>query len=324
MSAVTPRTLVAVDPDGAVVWQKTFEDRVVSALFLDADGHLGVRSWQGAPFLLTLDRDGEELSDNPLPKEQIGDFAVGVDGSLFGLISNFQDSDRVAKVGPDGATVWESEALVPGCGDCSSQIALAGPDDRVVVATGWSPDGSGVTWTTRLIELAADGSVAWTRDMDGLFTQGPAVHTDGTLRIAVGLLKGPPYTTNLHAFGADGALLWQTDTQEDPEQTWGDPLVIAPSGTTLVHAFDAIDAVSATGEVLWRRPTQTNLDYDALVDPDGTLVLQIDGAVTALDAETGAERWTLAATSFPAGLALGLNRSMAVLSGNGLVLARDP
>ena len=54
------------------------------------------------------------------------------------------------------------------------------------------------------------------------------------------------------------------------------------------------------------------------------LVLQIDGKVMGFDAETGAVRWTLAGTSYPGGMALGPQGSMAVISGNGLLLARDP
>jgi outer membrane protein assembly factor BamB len=326
MSGVQPRTITAIDPDGTQAWSKTF-DWAVSGLFLGGDGHLRARVWDGTPHLVTLDRDGDQLGAADLPDHQFSGFAVGADGSLYSVIDDIGQpgSPRVAKLAPDGTPIWTSPALDPDCGSCSaSDIALVGSDGRPVIAISASSDA--VHFTTRIYGLAPDGSVAWEQKADGLTTQGPAAASDGSLRIAIGRgeIQTSDYTTILHAFGPDGAALWEADTHDDPEQTWGNPLVVTPDGITLVHAFGGLDAVDAKGHLLWHHAAQTNLYYDAFGDPNGMLVVQVDGKVRGLSAATGEERWTLDLPQYPYGLALGPKRSMAVLRGEALVLTRDP
>src|SRR4029079_3035376 len=158
------------------------------------------------------------------------------------------------RIEPDGTARWRSAPLDPNaCGGCISDIALLA-GHRVAIAT-LSTDSADL----RLLD-GMSGAVLWTRHLDGVLVQSPAVAQDHSIRIVNGVTDSAGVTTTIvSSFSAVGELLWQTRLQEDYEQTWEDALVIDPSGAAYVHTFHALISLDAGGQVRWRTEFPTNL-----------------------------------------------------------------
>jgi outer membrane protein assembly factor BamB len=231
----------------------------------------------------------------------------------------------VAKLDPTGALLWQSPPLDDGtCSPCQSPLALTADDDAVIaMLTGPMPR------HTTVYELDAHGQIAWQRDLPGIFTEGPVVAHNGTIRIVFASMA--TNTAKLVSLSAKGDVLWTADLNDDFQQTGDDDLVVGLDGVTVARTFNNIVAVDATGAVLWKMPVYPNGAYSAAVDAHGTLVV-LAGDVVGIDAHTGMKRWSVSGPGFDGGMlyfassmVLGASRSVVGATfGGALFLARDP
>lgn len=275
--------LVQVDAKGALVVQHDLGDRALRSLYVASDGTLHGVIAGPPPMLISMAPNGPVEKIAPLP-DNATRFAVASDGSLVAIETDYHSPDRVVHIARDGTELWTSPALDDGsCGGCISDPALF-DHDAVIVATYTLKGG------TTLRCLDDQGAIAWQRHIDGILTEGPAVASDGSLRLVTGVSGAAGPVTWVSAVSADGAPLWRTELDADYQQTGDDALVIATDGATFVHTFTALFAVGPAGKIRWRVDAPTNLSYDAVVDAHGVLVGLL-GAVRGLDAATGAERW---------------------------------
>ncbi|MEU8517412.1 PQQ-binding-like beta-propeller repeat protein [Kitasatospora sp. NPDC048722] len=248
-------------------------------------------------------------------------------GAQDGLYVSGYDG-RVSALDPrTGAVRWSSEITTPGHADTLDGCPMAVAEGLVCV-----------TSLTRLQVLdAATGAVRWQVEepdtMDAEWGDGPAVAGGRVFAVYGGALRsydaatgelrwsGLPDTGGAPA--AVGATVYTAGTPggvrafdaRSGEQRWEQNAVgkqftgpVVRSGGVFVADFDqttksstvyALDA--ATGRVLWRQAKQ---DTGTLAVSDGTVLLLGGSRLTALDAETGAIRWT---TAVPLGLGLGGN-----------------
>ncbi len=317
-TAITPRTVVAIEPDGSIAFSHTFAS-AVSSLVLTRDG-LRMRVFAIPPSLVSVARDGTVVDTVALPERQVGAFAVASDGSLYTSIVDFTNPDSVVKLTPQGVPVWTSPPVDTGFPGSISRIALS-RDDKAVFAT--RVDSS--AQATRLHELYPDGTEAWHTDLDGDFSfSGPAVALDGTLRIATTKATGANQAsvTTLYSLDASGQVLW-TSPVGDAQGPAGDQLAIGPDGTTVLRMFNDVYAYDATGAMRWMLPVYPNGPYDAVIDSTGTLLttagMPLDH-VTAIDVAGGAQLWSVPTGSELWRLAMG--PSGAVYGGQGSAVVR--
>jgi hypothetical protein len=279
-------TLAAITPDGTIAWS---QDLAARSPFLGADGKLHVATGGTTWTLLSFDTDGTMTQLGVLPDNVTYSF-VGSDGSLYGSSVDYTTmaADRVVKMTPDGQVVW-STALP--CHDCINSMALS-PDDGMVVALDITDGMGGLSG--RMVRLDASGNVAWTRDLAGSSADSVAVARDGSIRIALWLnsMTSIPSSRALAAIDPAGELLWQADVHQDPEQSGLDALVVRNDGTTVFRSFTHMNAIDASGHVLWsQRLDCPNCVYAAAADPGGGLVA-LRGSVQGIDPATGDMLWS--------------------------------
>jgi outer membrane protein assembly factor BamB len=287
---LSPHTLVILDAGGSLVATRDFRPDVIGGLFLAPDGLLSAQVGVDPRRLVRIGLDAVPTELGMMPPHSFR-FAIASDGTLVTSLVDFHSPDRLARVSPDGTVLWESEPIDDGtCGGCISEVALW-PDDRIVVMSlAVDPVDPGRGRTTAH-GLSAGGAETWQRTIDGILTQGPAIASDGTLRMVTGVTDEAGTTTTIVSSLTDrGEMAWQTRLPEDYEQTWDHALPIAPDGTTFVHTFRALTAIGPDGAVRWRIETPTNLSYDAVVDTHGTLAAML-GPIRGLDVATGEELW---------------------------------
>ncbi len=335
-SEVGPRTLVAIEPGGAVAWTHTFDVRI-SSLFLLADGLIRATldyddptpadpGGTASPALVAVRPDGSVASTITLPG-WMGDFAVDQAGSLYTAVGNGLEPYLVMKLATDGTIVWRSAPFDSRAG--VSEVALT-DQGSVVVEFGNHEIAPGST----LLELDPAGAVAWTRTFDDDFATGPAVASDGTIRVVT---LTPAHAVDLYAIDVAGEVVWRKEIAVDRGiYIYG--LAIGPDGTTILRGDEAMYAVDATGHLLWQLPVpMPNGFYNAAIDPWGTLV-SLGGSdpstIVGIDTKTGIQRWSVVAPSPrgdpPAGpleltgFAFGPSGSVVALTGLGFTLLRDP
>jgi hypothetical protein len=279
-------TLVALDTDGSVRWSYTF-DSGVGGLFLDPAGTLHAES--GVPRVLyTFDQAGNPTTQGTLPPNVSYGF-VGSDANLYGTSIDYEGSanDALVKMTPEGVVLWSTPLA---CNDCIAGTALS-PDDGLV-ATLIAPEGDGGL-AGSMVHLDASGNLLWTRTLAGFTAEDIAVAADGSIRIALWEdYQQTASTLVLVSISAAGDVLWQTDLHQDPEQTGDDPLVVTNDGTTVLRSFTHLNAVDATGAILWSTPlTCPNCAYAAGADPHGGLVVLVDD-IEGIDVATGKVLWS--------------------------------
>jgi hypothetical protein len=279
-------TVVALDPSGNVRWSNTFESGV-GGLFLATDGTLHVES--GVPRIMySFDAQGTMTTLGTLPPNVSYSY-VGSDADLYGASIDWEGStpDSFVKMTQDGTILWSTPLT---CNACIAAMALS-PDDGLVATLIASSGDGGLAGS--LLHLDASGNVLWTRDLPGFTAELIAVAPDGSTRIALWEdYQQPSSTTVLASFSAAGDLLWQTDLHQDPEQTGDDPLVVLNDGTTVLRSFTHLNAVDATGKLLWSTALSCpNCAYAAVADPDGGLVVLVDD-IEGVDVATGSVLWS--------------------------------
>lgn len=133
----------------------------------------------------------------------------------------------------------------------------------------------------------------WTFDIDGSFTGGPVIDTEGILYIAgrptaddSGDTESAPGA--LYALDASGTPQWETPLEGRPV---GSP-ALAADGTLYVAEKEGVSAVSPQGELQWHfTPDEEDPAMDGpIVGPDGTIYYKSLGGLVALT-PNGERRW---------------------------------
>jgi outer membrane protein assembly factor BamB len=293
-------TIAAFDANGSQAWSDKFDGQGSGALqgprslFLSTDGTLHFIGSGPGPTLVVLDRDGTLGPTYPLPASLARELAVGRDGSLYVQLWVGQTSTQIAKLTALGQVMWTSPTLPTTCSFGTSEIALT-QEDHPVVAFATTRSGAGCMQAAQLITRVATlddgGAVAWQRDFPGLWGPDPAIALDGTIRLA---LTGTDTTQPMHLLELDasGNTIWDTDLGADSANVGSSPPAIAMDGAAVVQTSEGLVAISASGQILWRRPASNAFQSDVAVDPDGTLAF-LDQELSGIDVATGTPRWSL-------------------------------
>jgi outer membrane protein assembly factor BamB len=145
---------------------------------------------------------------------------------------------------------------------------------------------------------AATGRSRWTRGITGGDAYSSllgvrATWSDGTVYAT--------YARKVFAHDPDtGEIRWEFEVVDEPEATGGRISAGSPQavgGRCFVTAGAGVEAIDvATGRRLWRYPTGKVNSSELVVAGDVVVVASFLIGVTALDAETGAVRWTVPLT----------------------------
>jgi outer membrane protein assembly factor BamB len=305
--------IAAFDPDGTMLWSLPTDGtgpgklQNPRSLWLASDGSLRMIVPFPTPQLVTVSRDGVLGTTHPLPAQIARDLAVGRDGSLYVQVWPSDYGTQIEKLSADGEVLWTSAMLFTRCSFGTSTIALT-QDDVVVVAfatlVAEEPDADlpclmpPGNMVTRLMALGADGSVSWQHDFPGTWTADPSVALDGTIRMGLAGGDGDAMMEHLVSVDGRGNVLWDTTLQDDSLDVGESPVVLAKDGTAVVRTGEALVAVSASGQIVWRDPLSAAFAYDAVVDADGELVVSEEN-LYGFDMATGAMRWSIPNVTAP-------------------------
>jgi outer membrane protein assembly factor BamB len=281
-----PTRLVAIDPDGTVVFERDFDGASISTPVLTADGTLLLTARKHPQHrLIWLDEGGGTVREVVAGIDLGSGPAVAPDGGLWFIAGAGDEPDRVLALDPSGTQRWLSEPL----GDYSYALAT-GRDGRAVIGSRQGPydDFGGVVVVTA---LEPTGAVAWQTEIDshGHLIDGPAVGPDGAIHAVLWTDKSSK--TTLVVLEPSGAVRLRVDVGEEP---WGggiSDLAIGGDGATYVKAGETLTAIDAGGVIRWKRPAHPNFPTALTIDA-GNTVLVSGPSVTALDAVTGQEAWT--------------------------------
>lgn len=283
-SQATPHVLVAFDERGEIAMERDFSPDALRNLFIARDGTLRGTLGFRPTRLVRVDRDGDVTVLGVLP-EGSRRYAVASDETLLVTVADLRSPAYVVRTAIDGTVLWTSPPIGDDtCSGCLSEVALL-PDDRAIFATYTIEGGTDV-----LCLDDTTGAIAWTRVVDGILVQGPAVALDSTIRLVTGTTDAAVPTTLVTSLSASGEVLWQIVLDEDYQQTWSSPLVVTADGATLVRSFGALTIIAQDGSIRRRTDGPQNLTYEAVVDARGTLVLML-GGIVASDIATGDELW---------------------------------
>lgn len=115
-----------------------------------------------------------------------------------------------------------------------------------------------------LYALGEDGSIRWQATVPAIPVGGPALSPLGDVYVV-------DKNSTLSAWAPDGTLRWQVQPKPAREVTGG--AIVGPDGTIYFTVIDAVQAVSATGQALWRSPaTDGYVETAPRLSPDGSLV----------------------------------------------------
>lgn len=217
---------------------------------------------------------------------------------------------------PDGKALWQAQT-----GGLSLQPAVVAGDVALILAE-QSADGSNAKHNTLFAIDLASGVIRWQQSASGFSTVG-GVLVDTARHIAY--ISTPPLAFDLQT----GRRLWAADHV----QSTGGAALSAQGETLFVGLYDpltdsgSIAALNtADGSLRWQTPLRK--DVLATLDtphPQGKdlIVPLLSGKVIALDAATGAQRWTYQPTQPRFGNVNLLNGRVWLALQNGELLALD-
>lgn len=276
-SAVVPHTVMALGPDGEVVWTETFADPVGGPLLLD-DGLLRVWQYGVPPSLIALDANGAITNRLALPEAARPHPAVGSDGSLvFALMDYTADRSGIAKLAAGGGLEWSHPALGRSWASVASDAS-----DRSVLGTSGEVSG-----TTAVMAFDASGTELWRRVLDGYGSGGPVIGPDGSVVVSLG--RDSLGAAAVVWLDERGEVIRDIDLGVAPT-TVPEDLVVAEDGVVITRTWSEVVALSPTGSVLWRRNVHPNLIYDAFAGQQGGVVIT-SGDIFAVEIATGRELW---------------------------------
>lgn len=309
--AVTPQALVvgtrdgrieAVSPDtGEALWAVPVAD-MQGAPVVGPDG--AVYAVSGKHQVLSLNPDGTPRWSKDFEGWVVGPPAVGPEGTMALLVK--KGGDRIFSLdAATGERRWDRHLQFP-----YTQVSrppVVAPDGTILAFDGadhtlWGLD-------------PQSGRQRWKVGVGDLLASGPTVGKDGTV-----------YYTR--AFGdvvaldpATGKGRWHSKVGASPAAVPSQegPVFVRAEGNK-VAALDP-----QTGGVLWDREVPDVVLTEPAVDPSGNLVVGgSDGVARALDAQTGAPRWTAALGGDLKRAVSGPEDEVFFADGSGRVMALHP
>ncbi|MCC6644992.1 MAG: hypothetical protein IT374_05395 [Polyangiaceae bacterium] len=285
-TAWLPTRVVAIDPGGAVAFERDVDGVINGAPWLDAGGALGLLVVKPpARTMLALDQAGATLRAVSFDEPLRGQPAIGPDGATYFLVDDGTSPARVLALSPTGERLWTSSPL----GQSPRQVAMdrAG---RVIVGSRKGPldsTGSRVVVTA----LGGDGAIAWETEVTehGHLIDGPSVGPDGASYTVI-WSDGSTKTT-LVVLEPTGATRRVVDVGAAP---WGGGvtgLSVGGDGAAYVKAGQELTAIDAAGSVRWSRFAHPNVLLGCTIDASGAVIVS-SGKLEVLDPVTGAVRST--------------------------------
>ena len=268
----------AVNPDGTVKWRVDINFCEVNIAFVHSpaigpDGTIYVRG-DVYSHLLALDpADGHERWRVDV-NAGYGPPVVGNDGVIY--IADDTSPGSLYAINPDGTIKWHVQDV----GGQGPQVALS-PDGLRVYSNSYD----GFTCLNAL-----DGSIVWQNREDGKGYL-PAVGPDGVIYANV----EPEW--NEYQFAAinpaDGSLKWSLDIGlfrpgSRPAIDAGRRVVYVASG-----GDDHLYAISFSGDVKWAFACDVGDNDMASIGGDGTVYINGDGCIIAVDPDSGEEKWRI-------------------------------
>lgn len=197
--------------------------------------------------------------------------AVAKDGTIYAAGTNLY------ALNPDGTLKWEYAASHP----ILWAPAIA-PDGTIYAGyEGESED--------RLLALNSDGTLKWEHAFTNTFTRGyktsPALATDGTLYVVVGLY--------LHAIDPDGTVKWRYPFTMIQSTGGSYPAPsVAQDGTIYLSGIGSeLRAFDSGGSLKWKFDPGASLDWSPAIGEDGTVYAgSDDGHLYAINPD-GTLKW---------------------------------
>ncbi|XXT20154.1 hypothetical protein WME94_01130 [Sorangium sp. So ce429] len=314
--------LIKLDPSGALLWSKRFEDRPF-AMTVDGNGDVwlaGAYGWglpaigfdqclppfdfnaaQQAAFVVKLDRDGNPLwRQGPITAPGTGldsfvpeQIAVDALGNAYLAYINQEDLPKafLAKLSPAGDVLWNRSIAGGALSLYNADVAI---DDAGNVLAVTAPESEGAYLT--VTKLDPTGAVIWSQQ----FSPDPSIPPGGTAGetgwsvavnaadevLVAGITDG---TVDLGGgvLPAGPALLKLNAAGAhvfSDSVPFGDSLALDPAGNIVV-AGSGLAKLDATGAVLWTLSFAAGTK-DMTVSPNGTIALT-GAASSAVDFGTG-------------------------------------
>ncbi|HTN82768.1 MAG TPA: hypothetical protein VL242_03760, partial [Sorangium sp.] len=312
--------LLKLDPSGALLWSKRFEDRPY-AMTVDESGDVWLAGAYGsglpamgfgqclpifdtgipsnAAFVVKFDRDGNPIwRQGPLTgpgvmeftPEQIANDALG---NAYLVYVNHEDGPTafLAKLSPAGDVLWKQQIADWAYSIYNADLAIDGAGNVLTVTAPESAVGQ-LTVTKR----APTGTVIWTRQ----FTPDPSIPpgstaADASWSVAVNatdevLVAGT--TDGTVDFGGGvlptGPVLLKLDAAGayvfSDSVPFGDSVAVAPTGNIVV-AGHGLATLDASGAEVWTLSFGADTN-DMTITPNGTIALT-GAASSAVDFGTG-------------------------------------
>lgn len=264
--------LYAVNPNGQVRW--VFQGGQYGAGYgmpypiVGADGTVFASSWDGHIFAL---RPDGSLKWRQQLEQRIWDpVAVGVDGALY-VSSQRADfhpeiSDLLTVFNEDGSLRWQI-AL-------GAAAPMLAQDGTILMGTRWGT----FAW------LNPDGGTRNAHSMWNWYGRG-ALGADGTVHV--------PSGTEMLAYGADGSVLWRTNTDSWPSGG----VSLGPDGRIYFITGDRkLRCLTPTGGAAWEFPVPEESQSTPAISAGGHVYFGCNsGKFFALTLD-GSEVWSLQAT----------------------------
>ncbi len=202
--------------------------------------------------------------------------AVGTDGTIYVVSSQYGTTSRLTALSPEGSVVWTLTTAsrvrsIPAIGD-----------DGTLYLGSWSTD----TGVGRLIAVDPGGTVRWIlEDLDPIRSS-PAIGPDGTIYVAG--------RNHVYAVDPQGEIRWTFERASEETVFFVSSPGIASDGTIYVGGEDhQLYAIDPDGSLRWTFRAGDRIRSSPSIGTDGTIYFgSFDGRLYAVNPD-GTERWSL-------------------------------
>lgn len=309
-------TVYALNPDGTMKWNLTFEDLYSSvAPTIGDNGLLYIISDDEVPVLTAINPDGTIRWQYTF-KEYESSVAsypiIGKDGSILIGLNLYDDDNDFAKIysiNPDGTLKWTykihrgvEDVIYTFFNSVSQDGTLfvgsyfeSDDEDYYGVLNAINPNGTlkwNYTFTENLYKTWGIGSASW----------GSAVGPDGTIYSAVTSQNKTNDTVHLYAFNPAGTVKWMQTINDGAYNYVISLPSVASNGVVYLStmfgnsekdAFNNLHAFSPNGTKLWNYTQKTMGEgfTSQVIGTDGTIYLASLGSLLIALNPDGTEKW---------------------------------
>ncbi|MDO8870551.1 MAG: PQQ-binding-like beta-propeller repeat protein [Methanobacteriaceae archaeon] len=309
-------TVYALNPDGTIKWNLTFENLDSSiAPTIGDNGLLYIMSDYEVPVLTAINPDGTirwQYTFREYESSVASYPVIGKDGSILvglNLYDDDNDFTKIYSINPNGTLKWSykihrgvEDHIYTFFNSVGQNGALyvgsyfeSEDEDYYGVLNAINPDGTlkwNYTFTEDLYKSWGIGSASW----------GSAVGPDGTIYAAVTSLVDKINEVHLYAFNPSGTVKWmQTINDGAHNFVMGLPSVASNGvvylttmfGTSDKDAFNNLHAFSPNGTKLWNytQPALGEGFSSQVIGTDGTIYLASMGSPLIALNPDGTEKW---------------------------------